>query len=304
MKRPELLCDNGKAARRSTGSAFTLIELLVVIAIIAILAAMLLPALASAKQRAQNITCVNNLKQMATSWRLYADDVERYVHGHYNYTNATGTATLPATVNLSAWCYGDQKDAGAAPYPPYLPTIGMPGLDSTNDLCIKNSPFFRYHGNEKGYRCPADKRMVNGGIRNRSYSMNSWVSEVKVGGAGVVAPYSVNSAYALFRRDSDFSTTSPANVFVMIDEHEAGIQDSWFAMDMSGSRTWLDVPSARHGGAYALNFADGHAEIYKLQNFGIFARWTGATPNFQNVALGVQVAPQDWLKLRSVAGGL
>jgi prepilin-type N-terminal cleavage/methylation domain-containing protein len=85
-------------APRSANRAFTLIELLVVIAIIGVLASMLLPVLASSKRKSQGVICLNNTRQFALAWRLYAEDNDGVLPPNIGGTSSGKDAANPSWV--------------------------------------------------------------------------------------------------------------------------------------------------------------------------------------------------------------
>jgi prepilin-type N-terminal cleavage/methylation domain-containing protein/prepilin-type processing-associated H-X9-DG protein len=228
--------------------AFTLIELLVVIAIIAILAGMLLPALAKAKTKAQGILCMNNGKQMALAWLMYADDNNDTVTGNLD---GGGVQTV-ANSNLT-WVLGWLDFSG-----------GSPNSANTNTIFLtKLSPLAKYTGGSPGiFKCPADKSLsfgTRGLPRVRSISMNAYLG--KRGG-----PFT--GGYNQYEKLSHIKKASQTWVFV--DEREDGINDGWFAVDMGSydperpaGHTIVDFPASYHNRACGFSFADGHSEIKK-----------------------------------------
>jgi prepilin-type N-terminal cleavage/methylation domain-containing protein len=137
-------------------STFTLIELLVVIAIIAILAGMLLPALATAKEKVSRTQCVSNNRQLGLALQLYVGDNSDGMPWP-NWENSYGPG----------WLY--QPTSGHAPDP-----------WKTNELTmVEQGLYFKYLGVRKVYYCPLDRTnhvsFIQRGQRVSSYIMNGAV---------------------------------------------------------------------------------------------------------------------------------
>ena len=138
---PQMSRNPYPAPLRRAWSGFTLIELLVVIAIIAILAALLLPALSSAKHKAQSTKCLNNQRQWGMAFLMYAQDNLELVPEEGNLNNQIndpGTGTDSDYNNLYAW------------YNVVAPSISQPRLV---DLYYNNKP--PVPGAPSIYSCPS-----------------------------------------------------------------------------------------------------------------------------------------------------
>jgi prepilin-type N-terminal cleavage/methylation domain-containing protein/prepilin-type processing-associated H-X9-DG protein len=248
---------------RRTG--FTLIELLVVIAIIAILAAMLLPALSRAKQKAHGISCMNNTKQIMLGWTMYAGDNKDYLPANdYPYLTPLSSIPLPQRRN---WVAGSMAI----------------DIDAVRESILKDPDVTQlapYVPNVQIYRCPADKSTARGRPRIRSMSMNNavgtrWYSapagaygKMAVEGGWLPGVYNTGQTIWLtYGKLGSFTRPGPARTWVLMDEHPDAINDASMAVQVgnaAGERI-VDFPASYHGGAGGMSFADGHSEIRKWE---------------------------------------
>lgn len=242
---------------RRTG--FTLIELLVVIAIIAILAAMLLPALSKAKQRAQGITCMNDNKQLCLAWIMYASD--------FNETLA---------INSDPHVYGSSKFPANPPGGPSWVTGSMDwttGQQNTNASYLTDDRNSLLGGNlgrsAKVFACPAASYVspqeagVGWSQRARSVAMDAAVGDGdKLNEPGAPAGF---ASWYVAKKTSDFHSPGPSDVWVFCDEHPDSIDDGLLYTASSPFQTLTELPGSQHAGACGLAFADGHAVLHKWQ---------------------------------------
>ncbi len=258
----------GPSGGNARTGGFTLIELLVVIAIIAILAAMLLPALALAKAKAQGTKCMNNEKQLILAWQMYTGDN----HGVFPFNEEGGAPP--------AWISGQENYSGGT---------DPVGCDTNPLVLIDNSPVPGYPngyaqmgpyvaGSIGVFKCPADLSCAQGdrGLpRLRSVSMSQsfgYGAGGSASGQGYWLPAGPPTAnggpWLCYFKESDFSRPSPSRLFVFVDENPDTINDGAFAVKMPtlDNTQYIDWPAKYHANAGGFSFADGHAEIHKWRN--------------------------------------
>jgi len=248
-----------KASTVQRLNAFTLIELLVVIAIIAILAAMLLPALSSAKRKAMIANCLNDQKQLVLAWKMYADDNNDKVVG--------ANCVLPTDWRVS-------PASGYFVFPIVPPNL-TPSLINQflDEQGFKQGGLGNYCKNPDLLHCPADNRYMTGNWAFDSFSMINGLNGDTGGTGGTPVVITKQS-----------QVKHPSDAFVWLEENDPRSQssgaytvyenqNSW-ELIATGSwppPTWYDGPAAFHQTSETFSYVDGHAANHRWMDAGTIA---------------------------------
>jgi hypothetical protein len=274
---PEFRPSVGSSRIAMLRRAFTLLELIVILAVCGLLALMLLPALAQVRPDSQAFQCLNNLRQMSRSWKMYSEDFNgRIVSSYPNFGGFKGT-----------WCDGSADSGGTISY-------NYGGADPAGIQSGLLWPYTRALGL---YHCPTDHRIADavavpaqfkGKPILRSISMNAYLDGASLGANpdwDVTNPSGARDPkYPVYVQETEIR--QPKQTFVLIDEDQASINDGMFLLDITGRKLY-DLPSRAHRFGYGICFADGHAEISQLKadasktwvrgEIGGFADWKALT---------------------------
>ncbi len=300
---------------RASKGAFTLIELLVVIAIIAILAAILLPVLHAAQEKAKATYCLNNMKQLQLAYSMYVQD---------NNDNLPLNFTSTALTTPGNWIQGqcNQPDGAA-------------GNADVADYNIRTSALYPYNQQAKIYICPSVTRLI-GPVDGSQASLAKQKSGVTVGINGMVPQvrscsinYSMggNSAQSptgpwtitaqgegpwnSYGKMSSILATRVSQELVFAQEAESSLSDGCFAMFPidygSPINSWFNEPANRHDNGENFSFADGHVEYWhwidqdvaRLQN--ATADSTGQGDGGQGTSLTANPPYDDLYKVEAAA---
>lgn len=235
------------------------------IAIIAILAALVMPALSRARERANAMTCSSNTRQLGLACLLYADDHDGCLPYNLALSGTTYRTNLNWVDDVMTWDLSS---------------------DNTNTSAITQASLGAYaNRNPAIYHCPSDVALSTAqqgagwDHRVRSYSMNAMVGNV---GVYLANGKNINNPnYQQYLKISQMMR--PSDVFVFVDEHPNTIEDGLFLNKDSSvtgypvvytqvpysngpQQIWQHLPASYHNKNASFSFADGHAEFHRWQD--------------------------------------